>query len=150
MDFEARVISFVGETTGTNKAGKLWKKKEWVVETPGQYPHKVKVQAFNDRADSLNLQLDQSYIFSVDLDSREFNGRWYTDVTIFRVQEMQGGPQGNFGPQQGYQGGYQGGFQNNGGQQNFANPQPGPYGTGGGQVDSFSVSVEESDEDLPF
>ena len=145
MDFEGRVIQFLGETTGTSKAGNPWKKKEWVVETFGQYPRKVKVQCFGDRSDSINLEPGKDYVLSVDLESREFNGRWYTDVSVFRVQEFQG--QQNFGTQhQPYQnGGYP--------------SQPAAQGMGGmpygnqssfGSSQGFSPSVEESDEDLPF
>ena len=138
MDFEGKVIQFLGETSGTSKAGNPWKKKEWVVETFGPYPRKVKVQCFGDRADSMNLEPGKDYKLSVDLESREFNGRWYTDVSVFRVEESHG--QQSFGGQNSaIQGGYQ-------------QPQP-PYGNQGSfntGSQSFTASVEESDEDLPF
>lgn len=143
MDFEGKVIQFLGEISGTSKAGNPWKKKEWVVETFGQYPKKVKVQCFGEKSDNIHLEPGRDYIFSVDLESREFNGRWYTDVSIFRVQDYQG--QQNFGSQP--QAPYQGGYQNNSG---FASqPYGNPNSFGGGNP-TFSPSVEESDEDLPF
>lgn len=145
MDFEGRVIACLGETSGTSKTGKPWKKKEWVVETFGQYPRKVKLQCFNDRVDQLNIENGKDYVFSIDLESREFNGRWYTDVSVFRVTEMQSQP--GFGQQQPpIQGGYQG-----------VNPQQfgntGPYGNNngfGGGTDNFVPNAGEGDEDLPF
>lgn len=144
MDFEGKVIQFLGETSGTSKAGNPWKKKEWVVETFGQFPRKVKVQCFGERSDALNLEPGKDYILSVDLESREFNGRWYTDVSVFRAQEMVA--QQNFGtPQSSYQGGYQ----NPQSQTGMANAPYNNQGSFGG-TQSFSVSVEESDEDLPF
>ena len=146
MDFQGKVIQFLGETTGTSKAGNPWKKKEWVVETFGQYTHKIKVQCFGDRSDSINLEPGKDYTLYVDLDSREFNGRWYTDVSVYRVEEINGMQGGMNSPQN---------FQNN-----YQQPQQGnfnnmPYGgnQGGGSFSSqsFSASVsEESDEDLPF
>ena len=156
MDFEGRVIQFIGETSGTTKAGKPWKKKEWLVETFGQYPRKVKIQSFNERADSLNIELGKDYILSVDLESREFNGRWYTDVSVFRVQEYNapqtfgGQPQGyGVGQPQGYPGGMQNPQPQNGyGSQQYGSAQPGPFG--GDNSQAFSPSVGESDEDLPF
>ena len=143
MDFEAKVIQYLGETSGTNKAGKPWKKKEWVVETFGMYPRKVKIQCFGERADTLNIEPGRDYVFSVDLESREFNGRWYTDVSVFRIQDYNG--QQNNGGQPSYQGGYQ----NPHPSQGFSNA---PYGNSVGSFSeqSFSTSVEESDEDLPF
>lgn len=138
MDLEGRVIQFIGETSGTSRTGNPWKKKEWLVETYGQFPKKVKVQCFGDRADSMNLEPGKDYILSIDLESREYNGRWYTDVSVFRYQENHNAPGGL----------NQGINQNPVGQDTFNQPpypgQP-PMGT-----TSFSVSVEESDEDLPF
>lgn len=137
MDFQGKVIQFLGEVTGVSKAGNPWKKKEWVVETFGQYPKKVKLQCFGDRADNMNLELGQDYNLFVDLESREFNGRWYTDVSVFRaevinVPQPTSQPGVYTPPQQGY--------------------GNGPYGNSDSQ--SFSqqsfTSVEESDEDLPF
>ena len=153
MDLEARVIQFLGETSGTSKAGNPWKKKEWVVETFGNYPRKVKIQCFGDRADTINLEQGRDYVFSVDLESREFNGRWYTDVSVYRVADYVGGQQ--MGPQPGYGGsqpvygapqpGYQGGYPQ-GGQQAYA-PHP-PYGDPAAQP--FAPQNDAEDEELPF
>lgn len=144
MDFEGKCIQFLGETSGTSKAGNPWKKKEWVVETFGPYPKKVKVQCFGERSDSLNLEPGRDYVLSVDLESREFNGRWYTDVSVFRVAEYQGNQQ-NFNNQQ-----YQGGNFQNQSPQGFQNAPYGSQGGFSGGSETFSATVEESDEDLPF
>lgn len=143
MDFQGKVIQFLGETSGTSKAGNPWKKKEWVVETFGQYPRKVKVQCFGERSDNINLVPGKDYTLYVDLESREFQGRWYTDVSVYRVEEymsqpVQGGPvQGQYPSQQPAQQGF-GGM---------------PYGDNaqfGGAPDFTQSGVGESDEDLPF
>ena len=142
MDFEGRVIQYLGETSGTSKAGNLWKKKEWVVETFGPYPRKVKIQCFGERADNINLEPGKDYVLSVDLESREFNGRWYTDVSVFRVAESQGNHQTTFNNPQN--------------QGNYPNPnqmgmQNAPYGNQGfAQTQSFTSTNEENEEDLPF
>ena len=144
MDFQGKVIQYIGETTGTSKTGNPWKKKEWVVETFGQFPRKVKVQCFGDRSDSLMLEPGKDYTLYVDLESREFNGRWYTDVSVYRVEPYTA--QQNFGaqPQQQFQGNYQQP------QQGFGNAPYGTQNSGFGGNSSFQPSVEESDEDLPF
>lgn len=139
MEFQGKVIQFLGEKTGTSKVGNPWKKKEWVVETFGQYPRKVKVQCFGDRSDTLNLEPGKDYTLYVDLESREFNGNWYTDVSVYRVEEYNGQqnqfnqPQPNVyqNPQQ------QGGFNNA--------PYQAPAAPFGGDL-----SANDSDEDLPF
>lgn len=140
MDFQGKVIQFLGEKTGVSKAGKPWKKKEWVVETFGQYPRKVKVQCFGERADTMNLEQDKDYTLHVDLESREYNGNWYTDVSVYRADEIQGGVQTP--GQQPIMGGYQ------------SQPQP-SFGGGApypGQDAPFGggMQANDSDEDLPF
>lgn len=81
---------------GTSKAGNHWQKKEWVLETINtQYPRKVKFHVFGDRATQLNFEVGKNYSVSFDLESREFNGRWYTDVSCYAMRALDGAaPQG--------------------------------------------------------
>lgn len=89
MDIEGKVIIDIPMIEGVSKAGNAWKKKEWVMETFGNYPKKVKFTLFGDRATNIPLELGKSYVFSVDIESREFQGRWYTDVNCFAAREIQ-------------------------------------------------------------
>ena len=142
MELEGKIINYLGETGGTSKAGNPWKKKEWVLETFGQFPRKVKVQCFGDRADSLNLEPGKDYTLSIDIESREYNGRWYTDVSVYRATEYTG--QAAFGSQPG---------------NSYGAPQGAPAGVSednsfgaapyGGSSDPFTPS-ENAEEDLPF
>ena len=140
MDFQAKVIQDLGEKSGTSRVGNPWKKKEWVVETFGQYPKKIKVQCFGDRADSMFLEAGKDYNLFVDIESREYNGNWYTDVSVYRAEEITGQPQtggqipgGVYPTQQPQQGGVAGGPYN----------APAPDFGGG-------LQSNESEEDLPF
>lgn len=136
MELEGRVIQFLGETGGTSKAGNPWKKKEWVVETFGQYPRKVKVQCFGERSDNINLEPGKDYTLSIDIESREYNGRWYTDVSVFRVQDYVGAT--NAGTSQGFQTPTMNQPTSFGGNSSFAS-EPYPF-----------TPTEDSEEDLPF
>lgn len=93
MEIEGTVTMALGRQEGVSKAGNNWKKDEYVLETPGQYPHKVKFTIFGDRADQFKLEVGKNYVISCDIDSREFNGRWYTDVNVFSVRPAEGGQQ---------------------------------------------------------
>ena len=88
MGLEGKVIQDLGITSGTSKAGNLWKKREILVETFGTYPRRVKITLFGDRADTIQAELGKSYAFSIDIESREFNGRYYTDVTTYASREI--------------------------------------------------------------
>lgn len=129
MDIEGKIIMDLGETSGTSKAGNLWKKHEWVLETFGQYPRKVKFTIFGNKVDTVHVEVGKSYKVSVDVESREFNGRWYTDVNAFAAQEI-GAPQPS-GPAP------------------VDNPFANSPLSGSAPVDPFAADASETD-DLPF
>ena len=105
MEIDGKIILDLGMQSGMSKAGREWKKKEWVLETFGQYPRKVKFHVFGDKADTMGLEVGNSYTLSVDLESREFNDRWYTDVSCYAARPYAPAampPQGGGYPQQPY------------------------------------------------
>ena len=71
--------------SGVSKAGNQWKKQEYVLETLDSYPHKVKFDFCGDRADQYVLEVGDIITLSYDIESREFNGRWYTDIRGFKA-----------------------------------------------------------------
>lgn len=81
MEIKGTIIHALPEVSGVSKAGNAWKKKEYVLEnTEGQFPRKVAFTCFGDNADKINLQVGQVATIYFDIESREFNGRWYTDI----------------------------------------------------------------------
>ena len=53
----------------------------------GNYPKKVSVSVWGDKTDSLrNLQPGANVKVSFNVESREYNGRWYTDVKAWRIE----------------------------------------------------------------
>ena len=93
MEFTGKVIQVLPEESGTSRAGNPWRKKSWVLETMDQYPRKVKVDAMGRSLDNVNMELMKTYTCSVDAESREYNGRWYTDLRVYRAVEAQNGQQ---------------------------------------------------------
>lgn len=90
MELEGTIIFDLPLQEGVSKAGRAWKKKEWVLETPGMYPRRVKFHVFGDRVDMLNFEVGKSYAVTFELESREFNGRWYTDVNVLSARPSDG------------------------------------------------------------
>ena len=86
MEIKGTIIAALPETSGISKAGNQWKKKEYVLEnTDGQFPRKVAFTCFGDNADKINLQVGQVATVYFDIESREYNGRWYTDLRAWRA-----------------------------------------------------------------
>lgn len=95
LNISGIVLNILPLQTGTSKAGNQWQKQDFILETGGQYPRKVCVCLFGDNVDKFPLQVGQSVTASVDIESREFNGRWYTDIRAWNVVyngQQQGAP----------------------------------------------------------
>ncbi|MBD5371709.1 MAG: DUF3127 domain-containing protein [Bacteroides sp.] len=90
MEFEGKLILVLPEEGGTSRMGNAWRKQGWVFETFGQYPKKVKVDAMNASIDNIHVEPGKVYSVSVDPESREFNGKWYTDLRIWSAREIAG------------------------------------------------------------
>ncbi len=93
MEIQGKIIMDLPLLEGVSKAGNPWKKKEWVLETTNvAYPRKVKFDVFGDRVDNFKVQVGREYIIKCDVESREFNGRWYTDVHGISCTEVGSAP----------------------------------------------------------
>ena len=85
MDMKGKIIQKMEPQGGVSKAGNQWKKQEYVMETLDSFPRKVKFDFFGDRADQYPLEVGDVITLSYDIESREFNGRWYTDIRGFKA-----------------------------------------------------------------
>ncbi|MFM7289359.1 MAG: DUF3127 domain-containing protein, partial [Bacteroidota bacterium] len=80
MEITGQIIQLLPEVTGTGRSGNSWRKQEFILETKGQYPRKVCMSLWGDKIDQFSLQSGAEITASVEVESREYNGRWYTDV----------------------------------------------------------------------
>lgn len=94
MEIEGTIIMDLPLQEGIAKStGNPWKKKEWVLETAGAYPRKVKFHVFGERrVAELNFEIGKAYRISIDIESRDFNGRWYTDVSAYAATPLDAVP----------------------------------------------------------
>jgi hypothetical protein len=87
MEITGKLIQKLPVQSGVSSSGNNWSKAEFVIETVEQYPKKVCANLWGDRARALDQFQEGSLItVSFDLESREFNGRWYTDVKAWKVE----------------------------------------------------------------
>lgn len=85
MQLTAKLIQLLPLQTGTGKNGQ-WKKQDIIVETEGQYPKKVCISIWGDKINESMLKVGSMLTISFDVESREYNGRWYTDVKAWKVE----------------------------------------------------------------
>lgn len=89
MEIEGKVISILPRQEGVGQSGKPWALQPFVIETIESYPKKVCIEIFGDNNITNNpVALDMKVKVSYDLESREFNGRWYTSVRAWKVEDI--------------------------------------------------------------
>lgn len=80
---KGRLTAILPKQVGTSKTGKDWSKQDFVVETEGEYPKSVCFTAWGDK---LTIPaVDSIVTVSFDPESREYNGRWYTDLKAWKI-----------------------------------------------------------------
>jgi hypothetical protein len=86
MDISGKVIKILPLQSGEGKNGQ-WKRQEFILETQAQFPKKVCFSLWGDKVDQARLVEGETVTVSFDLESREFNNRWYTDAKAWKVQK---------------------------------------------------------------
>lgn len=99
MDLSGKIISQLSEVGGNSKSGNAWRKQEYILETGGQYPKKVCVSIWGDKIDQFGLKVGEQVTLGIDVESREYNGRWYTEVKAYKVDRTHGGSGLSEGPE---------------------------------------------------
>jgi hypothetical protein len=84
MEINGKIIHLLPEKSGESANGQ-WRKQEYILETDAQYPKKVCFMAWGDKIDEFAIKEGENLAVSIDLESREYNERWYTDVKAWKV-----------------------------------------------------------------
>ncbi len=90
MEFEGTVFKMLTPTSGQSARGQ-WQRQDVVFDMKqqnAQYPRKVCVTFFNRPDDVAKLRVGEQYKVSFDIESREYNERWFTDIRAWRVQPL--------------------------------------------------------------
>jgi len=90
MELTGNILQVMPEVNGAGRNGNTWRKREFILEIPGQYPKKVCISVWGEKIDQFPLQTGNQVTASIDVESREYNGRWYTEVKAWKVQAGQG------------------------------------------------------------
>lgn len=92
LDITGKILQIMPTTTGTSKAGKDWVKQEFVIETQEAYPRKVCIGVMGEKVNDLKRFVPGNEIkVSLNIESREYNGKWYTNINAWRLEPVTGG-----------------------------------------------------------
>ncbi len=88
MEVVGKIIQVLPLQEGVGRNGNPWKLQAYVLETIENYPRKVHFEVFGeDRIKNNPCEMDQIVTVSFDIESREFNGRWYTSIRAWKIQQ---------------------------------------------------------------
>ena len=87
MEISGKIILVLPERGGVSQRdGREWKVASYIIETIEQYPRKCCFEVFGiDRINQLNIQVGQMLTVSLDIDAREYNGRWYNQIRAWKA-----------------------------------------------------------------
>jgi len=93
LQVEGKVKKILEEQSGTGKNG-TWRKQEFILETQDQYPKEICIVQWGDKIDEFNIQQGETITAHIDIQSREYKGRWYTDVKAWKIEKGSGSQEG--------------------------------------------------------
>lgn len=89
LKITGNVIELLQEQSGQGRNG-TWRKRDFILETQDQYPKKICMTQWGDEIDAAGLKVGDSITASIDVQSREYNGKWYTDVKAWKIEKSAG------------------------------------------------------------
>jgi hypothetical protein len=84
MEITGKVLSLLPLQKGTGKNGE-WKKQDFILETQSQFPKKVCLALWGPKIDQYKIKPGDVITAKIEVESREFNGKWYTDVKAYQI-----------------------------------------------------------------
>ncbi|HOU47443.1 MAG TPA: DUF3127 domain-containing protein [Chitinophagales bacterium] len=91
MELIGKVYKVMPVETGEGKNG-TWKKQQVIIEVDGgKFPKKVAMVFWSELTNSEAFVEGGDISVEFDLESREFNGKWYTDAKAWRINKSTSG-----------------------------------------------------------
>ena len=92
MEITGKVVSILEPQRFTSKKdGSEIMKNFFVLETQGQYPKKIAFSVLGeDKFKTMGLVVGGVYNVSFDIESREWQGKWFSDVSAWRAMRTDG------------------------------------------------------------
>lgn len=90
MELAGKVIQVLEPRSGVAKtSGNPWMIQEFVIETHEQFPHRMCFSIFGEeKINQAAINMGDEINVSFDINSREYQGRWYTDIRAWKVDHV--------------------------------------------------------------
>lgn len=86
VEIEGTITNVMEPREGTSsRSGNIWRRQDYVIQTPGQYPRKCLFTVADSNIDTFNLQQGQQVRVTLSIDAHEYNNRWFNDFRAIAV-----------------------------------------------------------------
>lgn len=96
MELRGRIARLLPMSSGVSKEGKEWKRQDFIFEffeTEDQrWSDKVLLSIMNDRIDEYKLQEGEEVSIGFGHNVREYNGRVYNEMRVYKLTKIGGQP----------------------------------------------------------
>lgn len=94
MEIKVKITSILQPSSFVSKKdGSQVNNYAFLGTTEGEYPRTVKFDVMgDDRWGAMNVRVGVTMNVSFDISSREWNGRWYTNLNAWKAAEVQAQP----------------------------------------------------------
>lgn len=85
MKIQAKLHSILNPLTGNGKNG-IWKKQDLILECEDKFCKKICVSIWGDKINVNSLKVGDYLDLECDIESKEYNGKWYTEIKVLRIE----------------------------------------------------------------
>lgn len=86
LELSGKLDQILPKQTGESRRGP-WEKQDFIIETQDKFPKKVCCTLWGDKTNMLqNLSQGTPLTVSINIESREYRGKWYTDVKAWKLE----------------------------------------------------------------
>ena len=86
MEIIGRVIALLPVASGVSSRGNAWQRGGFVIETLENYPKKICFEVFGEQRIATIPPIGNVVNVYFDVSSHEFEGRWFTSASAFRIE----------------------------------------------------------------
>ncbi len=87
LQIKGTVEQILEEKSGESKNGP-WRKRDFILKTEGDYAKQICITQWGDSIDKADVQKGEEIVAHIDIQSREYNGNWYTDVKAWKIEKV--------------------------------------------------------------
>jgi len=85
MEIKGKLSKVLPVVTGQGRNGE-WKKQEFVIDLEGTFSRKACFSVWGDKVNVESLMEGSMLNVFFDVESREYNGKWFTNLTAWKVE----------------------------------------------------------------